>query len=46
MNLFSGKTTDSVANPTGLKSDGNKVGTGGLETRCSNPDNGYPFEMS
>jgi hypothetical protein len=46
MNLFSGKTTDPVENLTDLKSDGNKVGTGGLETRCINPDNGCPFEMS
>ena len=44
--LFSGKTTDPVANLTGLKSEGNKVGTGGLETRCVNPDNGCRFEMS
>jgi hypothetical protein len=44
--LFSGKTTGPASHPTGSEAEGNKAGTGGLETRCINPDYGCPFEMS
>jgi hypothetical protein len=44
--LFSGKPTGPVSHPTGSEAQGNKAGTGGLETRCTNPDYGCPFEMS
>ena len=46
INLFSGKTTDPASHPPGSKAEGKKAGTGGVETRCINPDNGCPFEMS
>ena len=46
INLFSGKTTDPASPPPGSKTEGKNTGTGGLETRCINPDNGCPFEMS
>jgi len=46
INLFSGKTTDPASPPPGSKAEGEKTGTGGVETRCINPDNGCPFEMS
>jgi hypothetical protein len=46
INLFSGKTTDPAAHSAGSKAEGDKAGTGGVETRCINPDNGCPFEMS
>ena len=46
INLFSGKTTDPAAHPPRSKAEGIKAGTGGIETRCINPDNGCRFEMS
>jgi hypothetical protein len=46
INLFSGKTTDPASPPPGSKAEGKKAGTGGLKTRCINPDYGCPFEMS
>jgi len=46
INLFSGKTTDPAAHPPRSKAEGIKAGTGGIETRCINTDNGCPFEMS
>jgi hypothetical protein len=46
INLFSGKTTDPASHPPGSKAEGKKAGTGGVETRCINPDNGCSFEMS
>jgi hypothetical protein len=46
INLFSGKTTDPAAHPPRAKAEGIKAGTGGVEARCINPDNGCPFEMS
>jgi len=46
INLFSGNTTDPASPPPRSKAEGIKAGTGGIETRCINPDNGCPFEMS
>jgi hypothetical protein len=46
INMFSGKTTDPASHPPGSKAEGKKADTGGVETRCINPDNGCPFEMS
>lgn len=46
INLFSGRTADAASPPTGSNAEGDKSGTGGLETRCVNPENGCRFEVS
>lgn len=44
--LFSGKNADPASHPTGSRTEGDKTGTDGLETRCVNPENGCRFEVS
>lgn len=48
INLFSGKTTGPAPHPTGSQAERRNAGTGGLETRCINPDYGCrlpPFRI-
>ena len=46
INQVSEKSTGPAPHPTGSKAEGSKAGTGGLDTRCINPDYGCRFEVS